>query len=217
VKVRGFRIELGEIEAALLDHTSVREAVVIPAQDDTRGTILMAHVQLHPKTDVTTADLRPYLRAKLPEYMIPAAIVIHQRAFKLTANGKVDRHALLESSSLAEAPARLNSAPTDEVQRMIAAAWQQTLGLSSVSIDDNFFDVGGDSVTIVQVYNSLKKKIDTDFTVVDLFQYPTIRAFSEHLKESKGGDQAPASDVQDRVQQRISSGVRRSARRKQVQ
>jgi amino acid adenylation domain-containing protein len=216
VKVRGFRIELGEIEAVLSAHPAVRETIALARGDEGRSTSIVAHVVPHQGIAITTAELRSHLKARLPEYMVPSAIFIQDEALPLTSNGKIDRRALSGVSSAPAGSEEPHIGPENEIECIIAEAWQRALGLNTVGIHDNFFDIGGNSVTVVQIYNQLKKEIHAEFTVVDLFQYATIRALSEHLKEGQDRRPALSSDIDSRIRQRITSGKTRNIGRKQV-
>ena len=155
VKIRGFRIELGEIEARLLAHAEVREAVAV-AREGAFGKQLIAYVVASPveeaaaeapgtATMLPTATLaerlRAHLRAVLPDYMVPARIVVLE-AMPLTPNGKLDRKALPEPDFAGAGVGYV--APRSATERKLAAIWQEVLGLERVGVTDNFFELGGD-------------------------------------------------------------------------
>ena len=177
VKVRGFRIEPGEVEAALLAHESVREAAVV-ARADGADRRLVAYIVAAPGATVPSPSiLREHLRRTTPEYMIPAAFVVLD-SLPLTANGKVDRRAL-------PAPARESVAtseyvaPRTEPERALVAVWQEVLG-GRAGVEDNFFDLGGDSIRSVRVV-ALARKRGLNFTVEQLFRHQTIAAVVRQL------------------------------------
>jgi acyl-coenzyme A synthetase/AMP-(fatty) acid ligase/aryl carrier-like protein len=176
VKVRGYRIELGEIESVLLDHPSVRRAVVIVREDapgDQRLTAYVVPVENggHPDVDA----LRGLLRARLPEYMVPS-LIVSLPALPLTPNGKIDRKALPAPSAFEP----VTSAPSDivmsEPQRRVAAIWRDVLRVDRLGVEDNFFDRGGHSLLVVKVHAALRREFQRDITLVDLFQHTTIAA-----------------------------------------
>jgi amino acid adenylation domain-containing protein len=153
VKIRGVRIEPGEIEAALGHHPSVREVVVVARQDASDAKFLAAYVV--PKTAsllsepaASIAELRAFLRQRLPEVMIPSAFGL-VAALPLNANGKVDKKALpvLERS----AGIASSAAPESARERELAAIWREVLGLPEIGVHDSFYDLGGDSLTAVRV------------------------------------------------------------------
>jgi amino acid adenylation domain-containing protein len=182
VKVRGFRIELGEIEAILEQHPSIRQAVVI-AREDTPGDVrLVAYLSAGAATVPPPADLRAWLKEKLPDYMVPAHYITLE-AFPLTPNGKVDRKALPAPAAAVAGQASAHFiAPRNDVERQVAAIWQTVLNVQSVGIADNFFDLGGHSLLIIQVHTQLRRTFDTDLTVAQMFQYPTVEALAAHLQ-----------------------------------
>jgi amino acid adenylation domain-containing protein len=189
VKVRGFRIEPGEVEAALLSHESVREAVVV-ARDEGNGRQLVAYLVGAPGVAVPTAPaLREHLRRALPEYLVPSAFVTLD-SLPLTSNGKLDRRAL-------PAPRRESGsgeyvAPRTEAERALAAVWEEVLGAGRAGVEDNFFDLGGDSIRSVRVV-ALARKLGLNFTLEQLFRHQTIAALLRQLSadSASGGDARP--------------------------
>jgi acyl-coenzyme A synthetase/AMP-(fatty) acid ligase len=153
VKVRGYRIETGEIEAALAAHESVKEAVVavrVVALDDPR---IVAWVQLHEDEACTGSELRRYLRQRLPEFMIPAAIVPVE-AFPLTPNGKVDRRALPDVFVNAAASGS-GASPSTPTERIVADVWMRLLNVDRLVVTDRFFELGGHSLLAMQAASEI--------------------------------------------------------------
>ncbi|MDP9901728.1 non-ribosomal peptide synthetase [Variovorax ginsengisoli] len=146
VKVRGFRIELGEIEAQLLAQAEVREAVVV-ADEGPSGARLVGYVSAHAGQEIDVSALRGRLGRLLPDYMVPATLVVLQ-GLPLNANGKVDRKALPAAEFTSE---RAYEAPEDEVEGKLAAIWADVLGVARVGRNDNFFELGGDSILSLKV------------------------------------------------------------------
>jgi amino acid adenylation domain-containing protein len=183
VKVRGFRIELGEIEAALTQHPHVAEAVAV-VRDDTRGDLcIVAYYVARDSADA--ADLRAHLRGRLPEYMIPARFV-RLDAMPLTPNGKLDRSALPMPDEVRAAAAQSAplTPPRTKAESAIAAIWKELLGLDSVGIADNFFDLGGHSLLLVQIHARLREIFPREFSVIDLFKYPTVGSLADFLSDA---------------------------------
>ncbi|MFD2169214.1 amino acid adenylation domain-containing protein [Tumebacillus lipolyticus] len=181
VKIRGFRIELGEIEALLGQHEGVREAVVMPKADR-----LIAFVVGDERA--TAKVLRPFLQEKLPSYMVPNTFTFLPE-LPITPNGKADRKALLAlDSSAAEQKEYLP--PQSELERAIASVWQEVLNIEKVGLHDNFFDLGGHSIALMQVHRKLQEQFDFEITVVQMFQYPTVSQLSDALSSQSvaGGE-----------------------------
>src|SRR6218665_1895135 len=148
VKIRGFRVELSEVETALLGHSEVREAGVVARQDAGSHKRLVAYVAA-PRT-LEAAELRGFLKERLPDYMVPSAFVCLD-ALPLTANGKVDRKALPSPETTRAAEQRPHVAPRTAQERTLADIWTKVLGVERVGIHDNFFELGGDSIVSLQV------------------------------------------------------------------
>jgi amino acid adenylation domain-containing protein len=198
VKIRGFRIEPGEIEVALAAHPQVREAVVVVRGDGTAaGRRLVAYVTpMAEESALAGADLRSFLRERLPEYMLPAAFVVLS-ALPLTASGKVQRSALPapEDSGGAAAP---YIPPATALERMVAEVVAEQLGAPRVGRDENFFDAGAHSLLLVRVAAELARRLDRKVAVVDLFRFPTVSALARHLGEGAADDAPPDRAVFER-------------------
>ncbi|MDQ1352318.1 MAG: hypothetical protein QG657_2624, partial [Acidobacteriota bacterium] len=179
VKIRGFRIELGEIEAELMKHELVKEVVVIDRKQESGEKYLCCYVVS--KEDFDLSGLKVYLAGRLPDYMIPSYFMKLQ-SIPLTANGKVDRKAL-QSYKTTLGTGVEYIAPGSDLEQQIADSWKEVLKLEKVSIHDNFFDRGGNSLNIIQLTNRLNKLLGKNLPVVALFQYPTISMLARHLEE----------------------------------
>lgn len=175
VKIRGYRIEPGETEAALLAEPGVKAASVVVRE--TRGRKqLVAYV-----VGATTPEaLRAQLQTRLPDYLVPGAIV-RLEALPLNANGKIDRAALPEPEAAAVSDAGGAVAPRNDAEREIAAVWAGVLGLERVGVHDNYFASGGDSIGAIQVASRLKRA-GWQAEVRDLFQFPTVAELAAHLR-----------------------------------
>ncbi|MDR9878604.1 amino acid adenylation domain-containing protein [Pseudomonas allii] len=166
VKLRGLRIELGEIETRLMQHPSVREAVVLVQG----GKQLVAYLVLE---DQAPADLKAWLLDSLPEYMVPTHMV-HLARLPVTANGKLDRKALpLPDAARQQAYV----APESDLQKALAAIWSNVLGVEQVGLEDNFFELGGDSIISIQVV-SRARQVGIRLSPRDLFQYQSVRSLA---------------------------------------
>ena len=198
VKIRGFRIELGEIEAVLLQFTKVREAVVVAREDAPGDKRLVAYLTTYSQTAVSLNELRRFLREKLPDYMVPSAFVMLER-LPLTPNGKVDRRALPKPENHRLKSDTTFVAPGAGLEQDIAAVWEEVLFIKNPGVNDNFFDLGGHSLQVVQVQNKLRERLGADLPVIKLFEYPTIRSLAGCLGEKKK-EEPLAQKVQERTQ-----------------
>ncbi|WFQ79904.1 amino acid adenylation domain-containing protein [Xenorhabdus sp. SF857] len=185
VKIRGFRIEPGEIETQLVACEGVRDAVVIAREEATGDKRLIAYVI--PKTGITLkpADLREQLRARLMEYMLPAAFVMLD-AFPLSANGKLDRKALPVPDQHAIV-SREYEAPQGETEQKLAAVWQSILAREQVGRHDNFFELGGHSLLVVSLIEQLRQQ-GLSLAVSAVFAAPTLAAMSARLHQKSEQD-----------------------------
>ena len=170
VKLRGFRIELGEIEDALRQHPGVREAVVVVR--DERGKQLVGYVVAVRESASTSAELRDYLKQKLPDYMVPAAWV-SLPALPLSPNGKVDRKALPLPEQQAPELASHYVAPRTPAENKLAAIWSKVLGVPQVGVNDNFFELGGDSILSIRVV-SLAQREGFRLTLKQMLAHQTV-------------------------------------------
>ena len=194
VKVRGFRIEPREVELALETHPAVARAVVV-AREDRLVAYLIAR---EGRSEVPAAELRGFLKATLPEYMVPSAVV-WPAALPLTPNGKVDRQALARLQPEVKAGDALHAT---QMERQIAGVWCEVLGSERVGVEDNFFDAGGHSLLLVRLHSRLQDLFGRELRLVDLFSHPTVRSQAELL----GGDIAPSVPAEAA---RRAEGIRR--------
>jgi len=187
VKVRGYRIELGEIEAVLSTREDIQEVLVVAGPDPAGGKRLVAYVVAKAGCPPTTADLRAYLKEKLPEYMVPAAFV-WLPAFPLNASGKIDRKALPEPLA-AQARSGTYLAPRNPFETLLAQIWQEALQLEKVGVADNFFEIGGHSLLAGRVISLIQQITGRLLPLSALFANPTIAQLAVLLKEDSLLDQ----------------------------
>jgi natural product biosynthesis luciferase-like monooxygenase protein len=208
VKLRGHRIELGEIESALMQHSSVRQAIVVLRGDQADDPQLVAYLVAGAE-EPAAETLRPFLRQKLPEHMIPPLFVTLPQ-LPLTPNGKVDRKQLPAPTGGGRAKSDRFIAPQAGTEQAIAAIWKDILKTEPIGVDDNFFDFGGHSLQVVQVQNRLRESLGIDVPVLKLFQFPTIRTLARHLAEQSSGQPDSFRDrIERRNQLRQSAALRR--------
>ncbi len=182
VKVRGFRIELGEIESVLREHESVKEAVVIALEDKGNEKRLGAYVVPAPDASRNISELRSHLKKRLPEYMIPSAFV-YLDSLPLTSHGKIDRRALPAPDAERPALAEVFLAPQTPTEKSLAAIWTKLLGINRVGINDNYFDLGGDSLLATQLVSQVRRVFEVELPLVDLFQHPTLAELAASIEE----------------------------------
>ncbi|HSF41045.1 MAG TPA: amino acid adenylation domain-containing protein [Thermoanaerobaculia bacterium] len=190
VKVRGFRIELGEIEALLASHEAVREAVVLLREDLPGGRGLVAYVVPEAPGAAGTAELHDHLWQRLPSYMVPAAFVLLP-ALPLTPNGKVDRRALASLEVERPDPDGAPRAPRTPVEEIVAGICAEVLGLPEVGPDDNFFRLGGHSLTGAQVISRLCQVFRVDLPLRILFEAPTVAGLAAEIERRRRSGGAP--------------------------
>jgi amino acid adenylation domain-containing protein len=198
VKLHGFRIELGEIELCLEQQESVQQAVVIAREDRPGDKRLVAYVIPKPGASPSASLLREVLVGKMPSYMVPANFVFLDR-FPLTSNGKIDRKALppVESDTQVIDPV---SRPVNDMENTLASIWAEALGLERIGVEQNYFDLGASSLMVAEVHSRLQQHLQQEISLVDLFQFPTVRTLSAHLS---GVISAPA--VSDRASRRLAA------------
>jgi amino acid adenylation domain-containing protein len=183
VKLRGFRIETGEIEAVLNQHPSIREVTIIAREDNHGDKCLVAYFV--PSTEELNArQIRDFLKASLPNYMIPSAFVPLEY-LPLTPNGKIDRKALPFPDGLGLATGEEYIAPRTESERRLAAIWTELLGREVIGINENFFEIGGHSLSAVRLLDRIGVSFGKNLSPVDFFQNPTIRKLASYLRREE--------------------------------
>jgi len=182
VKIRGLRIEPGEVAAILAQHPSLDGAVVLARPLASGETGLVAYAV--PRNGAPGAEeLRNFLHGHLPEFMVPSAFLILDQ-LPLTASNKVDRHALRRMELPEAAGAVGAAAPKSELERRLAKIWAQVLGHREVGVEDNFFDLGGDSLLILRLHRRLEQA-GHRIPVIDLFRHPSVRALANQLEPTR--------------------------------
>ncbi|MFL6694242.1 MAG: MupA/Atu3671 family FMN-dependent luciferase-like monooxygenase [Ramlibacter sp.] len=198
VKLRGHRIELGEIESVLLRQDGVKQAVVVARDDGAGHKFLAGYVTAKPGASLQPAALREAVAAALPEIMVPQAVLVLPDP----------RVSAAPAPNAAGAP-RTAAAPENALETTIAGIWQEVLGLETVGATENFFDLGGHSLLVVQVQRRLHEATGQEVAITDMFRLPTIRGLAAHL--SGGASSTAVSQGQSRAQ------ARRMLRSRQMQ
>ncbi len=179
VKVRGFRIELGEIETVLAGHDAIKEVVVEVRGDASEEKWLVAYVVSKPDAELSTEELRHYLNEKLPDYMVPNSFVVLDR-MPLTNNGKVDRKALPEPDTRPELAASY-VAPRTPVEQQLAEIWSSMLGVERIGVNNNFFDLRGNSLLATQLVSTVREQFQIELPLRVIFDSPTIAGIAKYI------------------------------------
>jgi len=198
VKVRGYRIELEEIERNLLKHEGLKKVVVVQKEHKKGDKYICAYFEATTSREVTARELRDFLFLKLPDYMIPSYFVQLEQ-MPLTSHGKIDRKALPEpadsiSTGIDYIP------PETEIEKKLVGIWQEILGIERIGIQDDFFELGGDSILANRVIASMREELQVEVSLRKLFERSTVNALLEEV------------ELEEKGLQRIGIGKRRAAR-----
>jgi amino acid adenylation domain-containing protein len=199
VKVRGYRVELGEIEATLRQHAAIKEAVVIlwddASEKDARTKNLgsettssapirrMIAYIVSADQNLSIAEVRAFLRDKLPEYMVPSTFVFLD-SLPVSANGKIDRQALPLPKDLRSGLEYLRAEPRTPIEEMLAEIWKEVLKLDSINVNDNFFELGGHSLLAVQIISRVRETFAKDVSIHAMFEMPTIAELASSFENT---------------------------------
>jgi len=190
VKIRGYRVETFETELALLEHFAV-DQVLVMCRDNIRGDkYLVAYIVLNRMIGCTVSELRIFLKEKIPDYMIPSAFIFLD-SLPLTPNGKIDRGALPEPSRARPALDVPYAPPRTRLEKRLAESWAQVLGLDNVGIHDNFFDLGGDSLTASMAISSVSKTFRSNLLLREFFETPRITSIAKRFERALGESRRP--------------------------
>lgn len=203
IKMRGYRIETGEIEAALMQYPGVRSAIVT-AMGERHKEQLVAYLISESKVAPSIENLTEFLKKKLPDYMMPSAYIFLD-AFPLSTNGKVDRRAVTLQNAIGQKLEVAYVAPKSQLEQTIANAFREVLELEKVGVNDNFFDLGGNSLLLTKIYRKLLNLLPDMvqyLSLTDLFKYSTISTLAQHLNQSStSSTDEPKLDAEERIQQ----------------
>ena len=193
VKIRGIRVELGEIEAVLASQPMVRDAVAVLTDRSGQQRLtayLAVRSGLHPDVD----ELRRFMRARLPEHMVPSDYLVVD-AFPLLPSGKIDRRALTIETSARPIGDRDHVAPETPTQERLAAIWRNLLKVEDIGITDNFFELGGHSLMVMQVIARIRKELEVEIPIRILFEDPTIKGLAKEVEEAKAKGVKPSAPI----------------------
>jgi aspartate racemase len=184
LKIRGFRVEVGEIENTLAQHPAAREVVVIGREDRPGEKQLVAYVVVTNDNRPTTDDLRKFLQARLPEYMVPAAFVM-LKSLPLTPGGKVDRRQLPPPQFERDGADKEYVAPRTELERRLVEIWEAMLGVRPIGVKDNFFELGGHSLMEMRLVAEVERRIGITLPLATIYYTRTIESMARALERKK--------------------------------
>ena len=192
VKIRGFRIELGEIENRLLSHEEINEAVVLLRTDNGAEKYLCGYIVpkiagVFAQRTTFTQELKNFLAEVLPEHMIPPYFMPLEK-MPLTANGKIDRHALSHMPLAHVTRGNVHVAPRTSLEEKLAEIWKLILSAGNIGIDDNFFELGGHSLRATVLVSRISKELGVTVPLAQLFKTPTIRSLAEYIRVTAQGE-----------------------------
>ena len=191
VKIRGHRVELGEVEVCLMRHPAIQDAVVVDIDGPDGAKRIAAYVTAKQGATILIADVRAFALNRLPEYMVPSQFLV-LASLPQTPNGKIDRKALPPLQPASEAPLSFDSEPHTDLEQLVAGIWQEVLHTPRVDLDQNFFDLGGDSLLTMQVLARLRDAIGRQLPITDVFRFPTVRSLAAFLA---GGEEPLAQSA----------------------
>jgi non-ribosomal peptide synthetase component F len=209
VKIHGHRIEPGEIEVALARHTGVKKVCVVARGEN--GSKRLAAYFVPATAGPSAEELREFAASYLPQHMVPNFFEALE-SLPLSENGKVDRAALANRELAAKPQAAHAGALSSELEHTITQLWQRVLNVQAVGLDDNFFDLGGDSLLLLATHSNLQKQLQIEIPLTDLFEFSTIRKLAKHLGQKRSAP-APVSELKDRAQRQREAFTRFRGRR----
>jgi bacitracin synthase 3 len=184
VKIRGFRIELGEIEANILKNSMIKETIVIAKETQPNLSHLIAYIVPKEKHDIDIAKLRNFLQTKLPDYMVPTFFVELDK-IPLNSSGKYDRKALPEPDFEDIFDKKACLKPRTSIEKRLVEIWEKLLNIPNISINADFFELGGNSLLVISLISKLQDKFNKKITVQTIYNYSTIESFAEFLTNNK--------------------------------
>ncbi|PTL75058.1 non-ribosomal peptide synthetase [Vitiosangium sp. GDMCC 1.1324] len=185
VKVRGFRIELAEVEAALARHPAVKDVAVVAREGASGQKQLVGYVVGKEGQEPAAAELKSFLKERLPEYMVPAVFVCLE-AFPLTPSGKVDRKALPAPDFTRQELSRSFVGPRTALEVQVVRIWEELLGIHPIGVHDNFFELGGNSLLAIRLLSRIRTSTGRNLPVAALFQNATVEHLASLLRQEAG-------------------------------
>jgi len=192
VKIRGYRIELGDIESKLLDFPKIKTAAVIVNQSNPNNMIIVGYVVLKTAGSSTPEEIRQFLANKLPDYMIPAHLMILD-SMPLNTSGKIDRKALPEPDLISQ---EKFVAPASSHEKKLLQIWKESLNVREIGITHNFFDIGGNSLLAISIVSEIKEKLNIDIEPIHILEFPNIRGLARFIAEQAESINTPANQIE---------------------
>ena len=189
VKIRGFRIELGEIESVLANHPAIHQNLVTAREDNTGDKRLVAYVVPKSNQHLNIADLRSYIRQSLPEYMVPSVFSV-MKSFPLTPTGKIDRAALPPPVQEQRDQSAI-VAPRNEREELLLSIFQEILKVESISVTDDFFDLGGHSLMAAHLMSQIQAATGRQIPLAALFRAATVESLAQLIERDPNVDHEP--------------------------
>lgn len=186
VKIRGFRIELGEIETRIVEHPAVKECVLVAQKDKNQQNYLAAYLVAEVGQELILDHVQQHLKKYLPDYMMPATFTVLKK-IPLTANGKINRRALPEPNHQISVTRRQKPyiPPRNNVEKQMLSIWENLLGISPISIDDDFFHLNGHSLLAIRLIAEMQESFDYRVPVATFFQNPTIAGIAAIIQQQQ--------------------------------
>ena len=200
IKLYGNRIEIAEIEVVLNQHPQVRQTAITLRDDAFGNKRLVAYVVTQPGEQPAIEALRGHIKDRLPDYMIPA-LFITLSALPLTHNGKIDRLALPEPDTTRPQMEQVYVSPSNGWEKTLSKIWSHVLGFNRIGVNDNFFDLGGNSILAAKLVVLVQEELGIELPIVKLFQYPKISLLAKFLSQNQSDD-LPFEKAKDRAQRR---------------
>jgi amino acid adenylation domain-containing protein len=188
VKIRGYRIEPGEIETALAEYPGAQEAIVLACEGANDNKRLVAFITNKPGHEVGGAELRHFLKQRLPDYLIPSKFVVLEK-LPLTPNGKIDRGALAALENREPQPGEEFVAPRDGIEQLLTQTWEGLLEVRNIGARANFFELGGHSLLATQVASRIREAFGIEIPLQSLFERPTVEGLAEEIRKRLRGAQ----------------------------
>lgn len=202
VKIRGYRVELGEIESVISAFPGVKQAVVYKNEYEDRD--IRLHALIVPREPALSLEsLKNELRTALPQYMIPNSMKIVKK-IPLLANGKINFKEIEKLEVHTPEVSETNTIGTkkEDVEHVLFNIWSDVIGQKNFSVTDNFFDVGGHSILFLKIRDKIKEKLNADFSIVDLYEYPNIKALAAKYREKYNSSSPVIRSVKNRIENR---------------
>ncbi len=182
VKIRGYRIELGEVEAAINKLQYIKESVVVAEENEINSKYLKAYLVPTRKHEISISNIRQFLGETLPDFMIPSQFIFLEQ-IPLTPNGKVDRSGLSRTSQINMSRERDVILPSTSTEEALLEIWTEVLDKLIISVDDNFFEIGGHSLAATKIISRIRNAFDIEFPLKKVFENPNIRELANEIEE----------------------------------